>query len=139
MAGTGCSIGVVGFSQPEFDKEKALEYIIEAFDDISSDKDGPYSVVSGLTDLGVPAIAYKEADKRNWKTVGVACSKANDYDVYPCDETIIEGKDWGDESDKFLSMIDILVRVGGGKQSKKEVEMAKSRGIKVLEYELVVD
>jgi hypothetical protein len=132
----GCRIGVVGFSKQDFDRDAACSKIKEAFDTIANECKQPMSVVSGLTNLGIPALAYNEAFDREWKTVGIACSKANDFDIYPCDETIIVGDEWGDESDKFLSSIDILVRVGGGKQSKDEVKMAKERGLKVMEFDL---
>ena len=42
----------------------------------------------------------------------------------------------GDESVRFIEYIDCLVRVGGGKQSMKETEMAKDNGLDVFEYDL---
>jgi hypothetical protein len=89
-----------------------------------------------LTDIGVPAIAYRESVKRGWKTIGIACEKANEYKQFSCDQKIIIGKEWGDESDEFISMIDILVKIGGGKQSTEECKKAKAKGIKVIEYDL---
>ena len=44
---------------------------------------------------------------------------------------------WGDESEMFLKSINILVRIGGGRQSMREIEMAKKiKEIDILEYNL---
>jgi len=51
-------------------------------------------------------------------------------------DLIVEGQDWGDESEKFLSMLDVLYKIGGGNQSITEFEKAKELGIEVHEYEL---
>jgi hypothetical protein len=57
--------------------------------------------------------------------------------LYPVDvPPIIVGDNWGDESKTFLDSIDMLVRVGGGKQSLEECNEAKKQGIKVVEYDL---
>ena len=127
-------IGVVGYSAQKFDVYTAAKFISQVFDIIGM-KSIP-KVVSGLTDMGIPRLAYREAISRDWKTVGIACSKAYNYDCYPVDKEIIVGDNWGDESQMFIDYIDVLVRIGGGKQSLKEVEMAKAAGKPVIEYEL---
>ena len=127
-------VGVVGYSDKKFDKTKAKELIKEAFDKIDDSKN--IKIVSGLTALGIPLLAYEEAVKREWKTIGVACEKAKEFDLFPVDETKIVGKDWGDESETFLKMLDCIIRIGGGKQSMEEVKQAKKMGIKVIEYDL---
>lgn len=125
-------IGVIGYSAQEFDEKKAKEEIIKAFDKIEKKYSmEDYCVVSGYTNLGIPQIAYQEATKRKWKTVGVACKKSSNYDTFPCDEEIIVGEDWGDESERFLQEIDCIVKIGGGEQSKKEVRKAKKKNIPV--------
>lgn len=131
-------IGVVGYSMQEFDKEKAIEYLKQAFDLIEKQyPDGMKTVVSGLTDLGIPALAYREAKRRNWKVEGIACSKAMDYVWFPVSDVVIKGNNWGDESETFLNSINILVRIGGGQQSTREVEMAKNmRDVDIMEYDL---
>lgn len=134
-------VGVVGYSDKKFDKEKARKYISNFFDNLKKvleEAEKEVVIVSGLTSLGIPLIAYEEADKRGWKTVGIACEKANEFSFYDVDEKVIEGKDWGDESKTFLDSIQILLRVGGGKQSKEETKLAKELGKKVYEYELEV-
>lgn len=132
------NIGVVGYSVQEFDKKKAIEYIKTAFDFIEKQyPDGTKTVISGLTDLGIPALAYREAKRRNWRVEGIACSKALDYIWFPVSNITMIGDNWGDESETFLKAINILVRVGGGKQSMREVEMAKKmREIDIIEYDL---
>ncbi len=137
-------IGVVGYSAQEFDKEAAETCIKNAYEYITHNyPDKNKTVVSGLSDLGIPAIAYREAEKRDWKTVGIACSKARDYECFPVDEEVIVGDEWGDESKTFLESIDVLVRVGGGEQTKKETEEFRKMTFKnkdsnslILEYEL---
>ena len=135
---TDIKIGVVGYSMQKFDKEKAIKYLKQVFDLIEKQHpDGRKTVVSGLIDLGIPALAYREAVKRNWKVEGIACSKALDYVWFPVSDVIIKGDNWGDESEMFLNSISILVRIGGGEQSMRETEMAKNmRDIDILEYEL---
>jgi len=89
-----------------------------------------------LTDTGIPALAYREAVSRNWRTVGVACLKARQYACFPVDKTIIVGEEWGDESATFLDSLDVLIKVGGGKQAIAETNAFKERRKPVLEYQL---
>jgi hypothetical protein len=92
-----------------------------------------FELVSGLTNCGIPGIAYRVATTGRAnvdlfsKTVGIACSKANEYPQFPVDEKHIIGDEWGDESEFFLEYIDALVRIGGGEQSHREVAMFKSK------------
>lgn len=138
-------VGVVGFSAQKFDKGIASKLISVMFDSIEKQypDEKEFVCVSGLTDLGIPALAYREADKRNtpfhtqkWKTVGIACNKAQEYDCYKVHEAIIVGQEWGDESKDFIDYIDILLRIGGGNQSKKEEQMARDKKIPVLVFDL---
>jgi len=59
-----------------------------------------------------------------------------DYELFDVDEIIWVGKSFGDESQAFIDMIDVLVKIGGGEQSEKELQMAEEEDITVLEYEL---
>ena len=127
-------IGVIGYSSQNFNKKKARLLLREAFDILTAEYGNDNTVVSGLTDLGIPALAYREAQRRGWRTAEVACSKAFDYKLFPVNERRIVGENWGDESEDFLDSIDILVKVGGGKQSADEAKKAKSLGLKALEY-----
>lgn len=140
-------VGVVGYSGQKFDTEEANSLLIEAFEELGHfsfagirDKSLQHfsdaCIVSGLTNLGIPALAYKIASDHFLKTMGIACSKAKDYDCYPCDRVHIIGNNWGDESEAFLASIDYLIRIGGGKQSHAECQRAKELGIIVIEKEL---
>lgn len=134
-------IGVVGYCPPSrFDEGKALGYLRYAFDNIQSKyPKRPKVVVSGLTNVGVLKLAYEEAKRRRWKTAGVACKKAYEFknNWFPVDENpIIVGEEWGEESPTFLETIDMIVRVGGGKQSRRECAETKSMDKEVYEYEL---
>ena len=115
-------IGVVGFSAQCFDEEQAHKSMATFFDVLPKEVYDRIEIVSGYTAMGVPLVAYEEAINVGFDTVGIACAKADDYDCYPCDKVIIEGENWGDESETFLNYIDMLVKFGGGEQSKAEFE-----------------
>lgn len=129
-------IGVVGFLEQSSDAEKkAGEIIRKVFDDIKKEY-GDVVVVTGLIPIGISLLAYLEAKERGWRTVGIAPEKAEYFDQLPVDEKIIAGTEWGDEAEFFLSMIDMLIVIGGSKYLHKEIQMAKEKGIKVIEFDL---
>lgn len=117
-------IGVVGYSSGKFDVDKAREHI-EVFLDMIRTIYLPLGrkavIVSGLTNLGIPALAYEYALANNLTTIGVACKRASEFEVFPCDIVEIVGDDWGDESETFLNQLDCILRIGGGQQSLAEV------------------
>lgn len=141
-------IGVVGYSAGTFDIDKAnkllllgFEYVDAVYDDGSFDQQ--IEIVSGLTNIGIPALAYKLANAFGLPdspclTVGIACSKAKEYECFPVDKEIIIGDEWGSESEAFIKYIDCLIRVGGGKQSIAEVASFRKLkpGAPVIEMEL---
>jgi len=133
-------VGVVGYSGKPFNKDIAKALLLIAFKVLGAeDKDkGEVVVVSGLTNLGIPALAYQIAKERGWQTWGIACKKAAEYEKFPCDQEALIGEDWGEESVHFLNNIDVLVRVGGGEQSMKEAKMAKEKHLPVYEYDLPI-
>lgn len=129
-------IGVVGYSDDKvFDHDIAKALLAIAFDIIDKEY-SDIEIVSGLTDVGVPGMAYRMAEKYGWKTVGLSAQEAKKYDCFDVDEEIIIGEKFGDESEDFIKTIECLVRIGGGDQSMKETEMAKKKGITVYEYDL---
>ena len=131
------SVGLVGYSQQAFDEKEAKKVIKAAFDYIEKKYKDPHKcLVSGLTDLGIPRLGYEEAKKRGWLTSGVACRKAHQYKVFPVDEEVIVGSNWGDESETFIELIDVLVKIGGGKQAESEARMAKRLRLEVIEKNL---
>lgn len=130
-------VGIMGYSGQKFDIDRAKQLLCEAFSLIEEKyPNRQIAVVSGYTNLGIPALAYAEATKRGWETIGVACSKAKEYEVFPCNKVYIVGENWGDESPVFLDMCKVFVRVGGGGQSLRECAQAKEDGKTVYEYEL---
>ena len=130
-------VGIVGYSAQKFDEKEARFLICKEYVRLINKNPGKnISIISGLTNLGIPKIAYENAAICNFHTVGVACSKAVEFDCFPVDHKFIIGDEWGDESSTFISMLDELIRIGGGKQSLKECEDARARNIPVTEIEL---
>ena len=125
-------IGIVGYSSACFDVNKAKQILEGELKNLPKDTE----IVSGFTNLGIPAIAYDIASKYGYKTVGIACKKAAEYACYPCDVVKLIGINWGDESDEFLTYCDWFIRVGGGKQSFAETYLAKEMGKFVKEFDL---
>lgn len=127
-------IGVVGYSSGSFDTRVAalmveIGIIQLLYDDLVKNKTNfskETTIVSGLTNVGIPKLAYEIAAKHDWSTVGIACELAKGFDCYPVDEEIIVGEEWGDESQTFINYIDCLIRVGGGEQSLEEVALFKA-------------
>lgn len=135
-------LGIVGYSEGTFDENEAKRLIILGIyhTELSSGKMVTH-IVSGLTDQGIPGLAYRiAADPAGGEmpTVGIACDKASDYPCFPVDDEIIVGKEWGDESETFLNYIDALVRVGGGKQSIREAKQFRELkpNAPIVEFEL---
>lgn len=137
------SIGVIGYSAQKFDQNLA-EGLLKEYLSWMTSIHGRTNIelVSGLTDLGIPRIAYQVAKSLGLRTVGIACSKARDYNCWPVDEELIIGDDWGDESKTFLDRITHMVKCGGGKQSETEAKefLAKwgSRRFKNLPLDVVI-
>jgi hypothetical protein len=141
-------IGVVGYSSNNFDEALANELLLLAFKRILSLNidSKEIEIVSGLTNIGVPKLAYQIADSFGYTKVGISAARALKVNcgVYKVDKIIIEGEEFGDESEVFVDYIDYLVRVGGGKQSITEVGMfsrkCKDHGAvvreRLIEYEL---
>jgi hypothetical protein len=114
-------IGVTGYSAQPFDRRRAQLLLGELLDEVEARWPGRrYVLVSGWTDVGVPSLAYREAARRGWRTVGVACALARGQACFPVDEVLVVGERWGDESAEFLGRIDVLVRLGGGPQAHRE-------------------
>ncbi len=134
-------IGVVGFSQENIDHALARNILLRSFRQLieRNNQDESVEIVSGLTNIGIPKIAYQIADEFGFITVGISAEKALyvKCGIYHVDKQIIEGKDFGDESITFIDYIDHLIRVGGGKQSHQEVDMfiekCDQRGIDIAD------
>lgn len=138
------SIGFVGYSDTKFDLNRGREYVEDAFRDIKrhyeldSLSDQTIEVVSGWTKQGIPKLVYDFCDEYDIETVGFTSFEALKYKTCAVDRVILVGEKFGDESAAFVNYINCLVRVGGGKQSRKEIELFrefKPNGL-VIEYEL---
>lgn len=129
-------VGVVGYSAQKFNYEKAHTILWEQFTNLQVEYGKLVEIVSGLTYMGIPQVAYELADEFGFLTTGIACHKAKDYPWYPVDMIILEGDNWGDQSEKFLNYCDHIIRVGGGYQSHREVQRAIELGKTVEEYKL---
>lgn len=77
-------------------------------------------VVAGLTNIGIPRLAYEEAAKLGMITVGFAPDESLNYPHHHVDKIVYQGEGWGDESAAFLDYCDMLIKVGGGEQSEAE-------------------
>lgn len=132
-------VGVIGYSGQPCDLKLVRQYLEEA---ISTLGGMPIKIISGFTAVGVPLVAYQWAADNEAPTVGIACEQAlsGEFVTWDVDERYIVGKEWGDplESEFFLQSIDVLIRIGGGRQAMRECAMAHERGIPVLEFDLDV-
>ncbi|MFT7687801.1 MAG: hypothetical protein ACI9FB_003158 [Candidatus Azotimanducaceae bacterium] len=130
-------IGVVGFSSHNIDESLASRCLRTSFIELikvnaHNGKPGEAAtieIVSGLTNIGVPKLAYQIADAENYFKVGISAQQAHEVDCgcYPVDKEIIVGRIFGDESETFIEYIDYLVRVGGGQQSHRETELFRQK------------
>lgn len=115
-------VGFVGYSLTNFNEDKVKNIIKLIFDILEWQNENQIEIVSGLTNMGIPKLVYEEAVRRGMTTVGISCKKAYDYECFDVDTKIIEGINWGDESDAFLRYINILIKLGGGKQAINEFQ-----------------
>jgi hypothetical protein len=124
-------IGVVGYSQRHFDHEAArahLRRFVTALLELP-EAARPPEIVSGLTNQGVPKLAYELARELGLPTVGIAARQALRVraGLFPVDRQILVGERFGDESPVLIAYIDKLIRVGGGPQSRAEVELFRAK------------
>ncbi len=130
-------LGVMGYSGQKFSVETAKSLLLNVFSEVRSEfPKSTIIVVSGLTHLGIPGLAYDLAKELGWKTAGVACTEAFQYKCFPCDEVTIVGHNWGEESQTFLQKCLLFTRIGGGKQTKAETAQAIKMGKRVIEHDL---
>lgn len=142
-------IGVIGYSAKSFPIYEAYNKIVSALEKaiyLSANYkifDGywnnweraklitypKFEIVSGFTDYGIPALTYCACEKfeRDYKieTVGFAPKCALNDNICKVGKQVIVGENYGDESEEFIKYIDILIKVGGGKQSIKEAKLFK--------------
>lgn len=139
-------IGIVGFSRSQFDKPTAILKLRNILEKIVTEKGAEnIEIVSGYTNAGVPRIAYQLADDLGVETVGFSAKQALQVrsGVYAVKKVVLIGEKFGDESERFVEYIDWLIRIGGGAQSRREIELfrALNQGENLAEtlYEEEVD
>lgn len=125
-------IGVVGYSRTNINEAHARALLQTSFKKFITQAHAErleVEIVSGLTNAGVPKIAYELATQWQLKTVGISAREAlkAESGVFPVRKQMLIGETYGDESAYFIQYIDCLARVGGGSQSLCEVEMFKEK------------
>ncbi|MEM9691338.1 MAG: hypothetical protein AAGA56_02230 [Myxococcota bacterium] len=127
-------IGVVGFSgswrnNPRREAADTVARALRAwFARKRPEENRTIWCVSGATDLGVPAIAYRVADELGLRCVGVTPAAAMSHPLARLDYLVPIGKRFGDESRVFVELCDELWMFGGGPQSESEVRLATQMG-----------
>lgn len=119
-------IGVAGYSNDLFDNGKAKETLRVILSLITAGKSADdFEIVSGYSAIGIPLLAYQLAAEAGICTVGLSAHEVlrRGHVLFPVDKVMLEGDLFGDESALFVQYIDILIRIGGGAQSRREVEM----------------
>ncbi len=123
-------IGIVGTSKYNIDQQEAYDVLCKVLDQVVGKKLKKKKVIEIVTGSGaVPNVAFNIAMERGylftyhtpWK--GLKPKYRNDPKVF---KTIIVGQYFGDDSVEFIKYIDVLIRVGGGKQSHNEVTMFRN-------------
>ena len=137
------NIGFVGFSdESKYDEVLARRVVDTIFDQFACNEkfvNKTINIITGGTNQGIPRLVYEKAALENQKfgpyyhLVGIMAKEGYLCTLYPCDEIHAIGEHFGDESEFFIDSIDCLYKIGGGKQSEKEYEMAKQKGIPCTE------
>lgn len=138
-------IGVVGFSQRHFDHDAARTHLRRLVTSLLVEGQAA-EIVSGLTNQGVPRLAYELATELGLATVGISAKQAlrARAGCFPVTRRILVGERYGDESHSFIAYADVLIRIGGGAQSRREVELFRAKfgddptelGLRLFEVEV---
>lgn len=119
---------MIGFSTKEFDENFAFKELKRSINTVMAERKLSVDcceLVSGLTNIGIPRLAYKLAKDIGMHTVGLIAREAIScgVELYPVSKQIIVGDIFGDESKVFVEYIDVLIRIGGDLQSLNEVNL----------------
>ena len=124
-------IGIVGYSSNHIDEVSGAQLLEREIAKIISSglAVDTVEIVTGLTNIGIPKLAYQIADQKLYTKIGISARQAYQVKcgVYPVDKEIIIGEVFGDESQTFVDYIEYLLRIGGGKQSAHEVHLFKEK------------
>jgi hypothetical protein len=92
-------------------------------------------VSSGATMEGVPKIIYETCEKLKIAAMGVTSEKAFAYPLGKMNYLIVQGADWGQESETFLATSDEILMLGGGGQAGREAVAASKMGKPVTVFQ----
>lgn len=113
--GLALKFGVVGYSLPDFDHRRAKALLEEAFDLlITLHRPENIQVVSGLTNVGIPRLAYELGQARNYRCIGISSRPSSGRQIRSLagyNEQIIVGIEFGDESQAFIDCLDVFYPV----------------------------
>jgi hypothetical protein len=134
-------VGVVGFSAQPFDEALARAWMAEALDALAALAPDPaargaLTLVTGLTDVGMNAIAHRLARERGHALASVSSLAALEWPCFGVERAHLVGERWGEESEAFVGSLDAFLRVGGGPQSVREEAMARARGLPTWAFDL---
>ena len=134
-------IGVIGQSSQSSGYEEEVWNKVSTELNRAGNNKSDVLVLGGLTDTpSAHRAAYYIARRKGWKVGGIACEKAAKSKWFPMNQDgdimKITGKHWGDEMEDFLSRVDVLIRIGGGRIAVEDAEKARVKGIPVVEVDL---
>ena len=119
-------VGVVGTSSYHLvDKTTAAKAVDSALEEVEAKAATLGKEVVIISGAGmVPKFAFQWATKKGMLTKQIVSSAVRSKPPVET-ERICIGKSRGDESEEFIKLIDVLVRVGGGPRSHRELERFK--------------
>ena len=141
-------IGIIGSSfAPMFNKKKVCKAIDagiklalrkkEELED--EDFDDNIYIVSSLINEGITQLIYKEAKKRNLKTIGIGSEKSKHYELIPetTDSFFVKSDFDEKENEFFIRNLDILIIIGQGSRNRERE--AKKQNISVYRFPDILD
>lgn len=85
-------------------------------------------IASGATNQGVLQLTYDVCHELQITAMGIAPDQALDFPLGTMELMLPCGQRFGDESALFVRLIDELVVLGGGAQTRREVKLAAEQG-----------
>ena len=133
-------VGVIGCDHDNYSIDDAKIILEDSLDEIEkeyieTDEYDKICVVIKPNKIGIPLLAYDIAIDRQYDIIGIS-SESKDTDLLDLEDIIFIGSKQGQESQYFISYIDVLVKIGGGEFEEKEMELAVEEDISILEYEV---
>jgi len=132
-------VGVMGFAgrweRSGLEGEELARFVADAREALGAELSrfrerhgGRLVVATGATNTGVLQLTYELCAGAGVPTLSAAPDASLKYELGPLRYVIPAGREFGDESDLFVSLCDEFVLLGGGKQSRRETLAASSAG-----------